>query len=87
MEIPKESIEYLSKYYPITNLVSDKIKKHIKRYSLSGDICAYYIDWKDFCSDWCNDLSYTKKEAKKLLHGGKGEFQIIKDYGIIRYSL
>lgn len=63
-----------------------KINRHQKRYDLNS-ICAYYYDWNDFCSDWCDDIGYTKKQARDLLHGGKGEFKIIEGLGILRFEI
>lgn len=63
-----------------------KIKTHQKRYNLDS-VCAYYYNWEDFCSDWCDDLGYTRTQARKLLHGGKGEFQTIDTLGILRYDM
>lgn len=64
----------------------NKIEKHLKRYDLNS-ICAYYYDWDDFCSDWCDEIGYTKTEARSLLHGGKGEFQTINGLGILRFEI
>lgn len=84
----KEGREYLSKYIKITEKIEKAINKHTKRYSLDGDICAWYANWEDFCSDWCDDCGYTRTEARKLLHGGQGEFLILPDNnGIIRYTI
>ena len=63
-----------------------KVERHLKRYNLNR-ICAYYYDWNDFCSDWCDEIGYTKTEARNLLHGGKGEFQIIEGLGILRFEI
>ncbi len=47
-----------------------------------------YSDWEDFCSDWCNEnIGYTRTQARKLLHGGKGEFVIFSNREIIRLSM
>lgn len=81
-----ESLEYLQQYSIISEETENKIKRHCKRYSLKPDICAWYRDMQDFFSDWC-ELGYTKTEARKLLHSGSGEFQIINDFGIVRYVL
>lgn len=73
----------------IDKQLEEKIDRHIKRYGLSGEICAYYSDWEDFCSDWCNPpISYTKTEARELLHNKTGEFMILSNkLGIIRFVL
>lgn len=84
-----EDIEYLENMsnLKVNEELKKKIEKHMKRFNLYNGICAYYYDWNDFCTDWCDDIGYTRTEAKKLLHGGIGEFQIIKDLGIIRYTI
>ncbi len=65
-----------------------KIGVHMKHYGLKGvGICAWYEDWDDFCSEWCG-IGYTRKQAKELLHGGKGEFMVLPDSEeIIRFAL
>lgn len=85
----KDSIEYLNIYINVTEKVKQQIEKHVKRYKLTGEICAWYADWDDFCSDWCNEnIGYTKTKARKLLHGGKGEFMYLPDnLGIIRFVM
>lgn len=62
------------------------INRHMKKYNVSR-ICAWYEDWNDFCSDWCDEIGYSKSEARKKLHNGSGEFQTIKCLGILRYSI
>lgn len=66
-----------------------KIEKHAKRYGIKAEICAWYQDWKDFCSDWCSpNIGYTKTEARKLLHGGIGEFMYLpNELGIVRFVI
>ena len=84
----ENSIKYLSGYINVTDEVKEKIEKHAKRYGIKSEICAWYADWNDFCSDWCDNLGYTKTEARDLLHGGIGEFMTLPDgNGIIRFSL
>lgn len=69
--------------------------KHMLRYCLydketkkPSEICAWYQDWEDFCSDWCGHLGYTRTEARKLLNGKKGEFMVLPEgLGIIRFAL
>lgn len=80
--------DYLSKYITITKDIDKKIKRHIKRYNLENTICAWYANWEDFCSDWCDECGYTRTEARKLYHGGKGEFMLLPDNnGIIRFVI
>lgn len=84
-----ENIEYLSQYIHVDDDLMNKLNKHISRYNLSGEICAYYSDWEDFCSDWCSEqIGYTRTEAKKLLHNNTGEFMILPcEKGIVRFSI
>ena len=84
----KQSIEYLSKYINLTEEIKQKIEKHAQRYNIEAKICAWYADWNDFCTDWCDDCGYTKEEAKQILHGGIGEFMTLSDRcGIIRFVI
>ena len=84
----KESIEYLSNYIKVTDQIKDKIEGHAKKYNIDPEICAWYKDWEDFCSDWCDHIGYSRTEARKLLHGGKGEFMYLPDeLGIVRFVL
>ena len=84
----QESREYLSDYICISKDVIRANKRHAKRYGIMPGICAWYLDWEDFCSDWCDQCGYTRTQARKLLHGGIGEFQVLPNgNGIIRYTL
>lgn len=84
----EKSVLYLNRYINVTDELKQKINRHAKRYGISSEICAWYANWEDFCSDWCKDHGYTRTEARKLLHGGKGEFMILPDgLGIIRFVL
>ena len=84
----KHSIDYLSKYIKLTETIKQKIERHARRYNIKAEICAWYLDWEDFCSDWCDDCGYTRTAARKLLHGGNGEFMYLPDgYGIVRFVL
>lgn len=89
--IGEEDITYLSRYIRITEDIKQKIEKHAKRYGIRPEIeiCAWYQDWEDFCSDWCSKtIGYTKTEARKLLHGGIGEFMFLpNNLGIVRFAL
>lgn len=83
-----ESIDYLRQYIPFTKEIRQKIETHAKKYNIPASICAWYKDWNDFCSDWCDNLGYTKTEARKILHGGIGEFMLLPDgYGIVRFAI
>ena len=94
----QKSIEYLKS---ITNYnngiilcgktedeIVSKIFKHAKKYNLSVEICAWYEDIKDFCSDW-RDVGFDNSEAKDRYYEGRdtGEFQRINGFGIIRYAI
>ena len=62
------------------NRLTDSQKRnlilHCNRYSIKPEISAWYDNWKDFCSDWCDNLGYTRTEASKILSGGFGEFVV-----------
>ena len=78
----KENIDdYRNK---ITEEQSAKLLRHCNIYGISPNICAWYDDWEDFCSDWCNQIGYTRTDARKLLHGGKGEFVVFSNGEILR---
>lgn len=85
----RDSIRYLNRYIKVTEEIRQKIEKHAKRYGIKAEICAWYQNWNDFCSDWCsNNIGYTRTEARRLLHGGKGEFMFLPDgLGIVRFAL
>lgn len=84
----KSSIEYLSKHIKLTDTIKQKIEAHAKRYNIKAEICAWYLDWEDFCSDWCDGCGYTRTEARKLYHGGIGEFMNLpNENGIVRFVI
>ena len=85
----RDSIAYLNGYIKVTEEIKQRIEKHAKRYGIKAEICAWYENWKDFCSDWCSEnIGYTKSEARKLLHGGIGEFMYLpNNLGIVRFVL
>lgn len=85
----QESKEYLSGYINITKDIENKIDRHAKRYRINPDICAWYRDWEDFCSDWCDPrIGYTRTQAREILHGGIGEFMFLPEgKGIVRFAL
>ena len=83
-----ESKKYLERYITVSDLILTKICRHAKRYQISEEICAWYADWEDFCSDWCKNLGYTRTEARKILRGGNGEFmKLPEEKGIVRFAL
>lgn len=84
----ENSIKYLSRYIDLTDEIKEKIEKHANRYGIKAEICAWYSDWDDFCSDWCDELGYTRTQARAIFHGGIGEFMKLPDEnGIIRFSI
>lgn len=84
----EKSIEYLSGYIKLTDIIKEKIVKHASRYNIKAHICAWYADWEDFCSDWCDECGYTRTEARAIFHGGKGEFMVLPDCnGIVRFEI
>lgn len=84
----KQSIYYLNTHIKITEQIKQKIEKHANRYGIKAEICAWYRDWKDFCSDWCDQCGYTKTEARRILHGGIGEFMFLpEENGIVRFVI
>ena len=83
----KNSIEYLSKYMKVTDDIIRKIKAHCSRYNITTEVCAWYSDMEDFFSDWCDNCGYTRTEARKIYHGGQGEFQTFPNGNIIRYEI
>lgn len=88
MGMNERTINYLSQYITVTEEIKHKIETHARRYEIKAEICAWYKDWEDFCSDWCNHIGYTRTEARKRLHGGKGEFmQLPNRLGIVRFAI
>lgn len=66
------------------------VVRHANKYQRKPDICAWYDDWDDFCSDWVETYNYTKSQARDLLNGkceNAGEFKILKSGKIIRFSI
>lgn len=72
------------------NRLDDNQKKtllrHCNKHNIKPNICAWYDNWTDFCSDWVDDLGYTKIQARNLLNNKHelGEFKIFKDKSIVR---
>ena len=61
-----------------------------KRNCAGTEMCIRdrYSDWEDFCSDWCDGCGYTRTEARKLYHGGIGEFvNLPNGNGIVRFVI
>ena len=77
----------ISQYIELSDKTVLAIGKHAMRYALHTDICAYYKDMEDFFSDWCS-IGYSRTEARKLMHGGHGEFMKLPDgLGYIRFVI
>lgn len=84
----KKSEEYLNQYIKLTDKIKQKIESHANRYNIRTEICAWYSDWEDFCLDQCDGCGYTRTEARKLYHGGIGEFMNLPNgNGIIRFVI
>ena len=78
--LDKESIEYLEDKVRLTDVLKRKIEAHAKRYGIEPQICAWYSDWED--------IGYTRTEARRLFHGGIGEFmKLPNNNGIIRFVI
>lgn len=85
--VSKESIQYLQKWVPVTKSIQECLGRHLKRYPYLGKVTAYYKDWDDFCDDW-TAIGYTKIEARKIFHGGRGEFKKLPEgQGIVRFAM
>lgn len=56
----KKSEEYLRQYIKLTDTIKQKIEAHAARYHIKAEICAWYSDWEDFCSDWCDICGYSR---------------------------
>ena len=61
--------------------------RHCNKYGIKPCICAWYDDMDDFYSDWCDDIGYSKTDARSLLSEGDGQFKKFKDGQIIRLVL
>lgn len=84
----KKSEEYLRQYIKLTDNLKQKIEDHAARYHIKAEICTWYSDWEDFCSDWCDICGYSRTEARKLYHGGIGEFMKLPEgNGIVRFAI
>lgn len=80
-------LDYPDMYPELDEDKTKKIFAHCNRYNIEPVICAYYEDWEDFCSDWCDHIGYTRTEARDKLHGGIGEFMIFEGWGILRFVI
>ena len=82
---------YLNGCAKVTYEVVEKIRTHVKKFELTGEICAWYKNMDEFYSDWAHEAlgGLSQEKARERYNEGKetGEFQFIKDYGIIRYVL
>lgn len=84
--LSEKSKTYLEQYIQLTNNIILDIEKHMTKYQLCTDICAYYKNMDDFFSDWCS-IGYTKNNAKKLLKENPDEFMKLPyNLGYIRFE-
>lgn len=87
LPLSEESRKYLSQYIELTDDILLAIGKHAMRYQIPCEICAHYTDMEDFFSDW-TALGYSRTEARKLMHGGSGEFmKLPAGAGYVRFAL
>ena len=87
LPLSEDSRKYLSRYIELTDDILLAIGKHAMRYQIPCEICAHYTDMEDFFSDWCS-IGYSRTEARKLMHGGHGEFMKLPDgLGYIRFVI
>lgn len=86
--LKKESKEYIEEYLKreLTEKELAAIEKHCKRYNLS-EVCAWYLDWEDFCSDWCDEIGYSRSQTRILLHRRNGEYKTIDTVEILRFVI
>lgn len=81
------SKEYLEQYMKLTPAILTKITTHCRRYGIKEEVCAWYANMEDFFEDWCDGCGYSRTEARRIYHGGIGEFQTFPSGNIIRYTL
>ena len=92
IELDGVPLQSPQEWFSYTNCGYDKPvdfnTKALVEQNIKAEICAWYSDWEDFCSDWCDDCGYTMTEARKLYHGGIGEFMKLPDgNGIVRFVI
>ena len=76
-----------SQMLTLTDDILLAIGKHAMRFQIPCEICAHYTDMEDFFSDW-TALGYSRTEARKLMHGGIGEFmKLPAGAGYVRFAL
>ena len=81
------SIQYLAAIVGMNTHIIEEMEQHTTSHDIEPYVTAYYKDYEDFRHEWCNQLGYSESEASKILNADSGEFQIIDDFGIIRYAL
>lgn len=81
------SIKYLAAIVGMNTHIIEEMEQHTTSHDIEPYVTAYYKDYEDFRHEWCNQLGYSESEASKILNADSGEFQIIDDFGIIRYAL
>ena len=68
----KKSEEYLRQYIKLTDALKQKIEAHAARYHIKAEICAWYSDWEDFCSEstkqlWEINIPVAKENQEKMV--------------------
>lgn len=83
------TIEYPNWYPKLDKEKARKITHHCEEHNIEPNVCAYYKDWNDFCSDWVDGVGYSEGQAEELLREGKvtGEFLEFKNWGILRFAM
>ena len=81
----EKSVKYLSRYIEVDDVIKKRIIRHSVYFRMAPEVCAWYRDWEDMCSDW-ESLGYSRTEIRKMRHGGIGEFMTLPNgLGIVRF--
>ena len=86
IEEPIEDVIPKKQENPVVNTGKKNVKVRVVD-QIPCEICAHYTDMEDFFSDW-TALGYSRTEARKLMHGGIGEFmKLPAGAGYVRFAL
>lgn len=84
----KKSEEYLRQYIKLTDTIKQKIEAHAARYPYQSRNLRLVFRLGRLLSDWCDICGYSRTEARKLYHGGIGEFMKLPEgNGIVRFAI
>lgn len=67
--------------------IIEEMEQHTTNHDIEPCVIAYYRNYEDFRHEWCDQLGYSESEADEILKSDSGEFQMIDDFGIIRYAI